>query len=195
LNFAKNNSYKINGYIISNLEGYLFPDSYYFPKNSKANIIIETMLKRFKDQILPIYNQNKPKLKYSLKQIIILASLVEMEAYLIEEQPLIASVYYNRLKLNMLLQCDATIQYSLPKFKPYLTYNDLKINSPYNTYQNLGFPPGAIANPGKRAVLASFFPAKTNYLYYVRNDLKGDGSHIFSNNYAEHLAAIKKYQR
>lgn len=194
---AKNNTnIEINGYTPPTLEGYLFPDSYFFPKGLTAAEVISTFINKFKEKIIPLYEEAKKQNNklMSLDDIIKLASIVEAEAKLDKERPVIASVYYNRLNKKILLQCDATIQYVLEKRKINIDYNDLSMDTPYNTYLYPGLPPTPIGNPGTASVNAVLFPAKTQYLYFVRNDKAGDGSHIFSKTYEEHLKAIDKYQ-
>jgi UPF0755 protein len=131
-------------------------------------------------------------LNLDLSKIVTLASLVESEAKIDEERPLISAVYYNRLKIGMPLQCDPTVIYALGGLSRLLTHDDLDVDSPYNTYKYPGLPPGPINNPGKASILAALFPAKVNYLYFVA---KGDGSHIFSVNLEEHNQAIAKIKR
>lgn len=179
------------------LEGYLLPDTYDFPEYYDEEQIIGTMIGAFSERFLPLYIQYKGDLPYplSLPQLVTLASMVEREASVASERPEIAAVYYNRLKKGMKMECDATVQYALGKQKEILLYSDLKIDSPYNTYKYEGLPPGPIANPGLDALRAALRPAEHGYLYYVRNDLKNDGSHIFSRTFAEHEAAIQKYQK
>ncbi len=122
----------------------------------------------------------------NVKEIITLASIIEREAKLDRERPIISSVFHNRLKKNKLLQSCATVQYALGERKEDLTLKDLEIDSPYNTYKHLGLPPSPIASPGKASIEAALFPEDTDYLYFVA---KGDGSHIFSKTYSEHLNA------
>ena len=118
--------------------------------------------------------------------VVIIASMVEREARVAQERPLVAAVIWNRLRKDMLLQIDATIQYALGETKPVLTYQDLKIDSPYNTYKNPGLPPTPIANPGLASLQAAADPAAADYLYYVaRND--GTGRHYFSASYDQFL--------
>ena len=118
--------------------------------------------------------------------MVIIASMVEREASVAEERPIVAAVIWNRLKADMLLQIDATIQYALGEQKPVLTYDDLEIDSPYNTYKHPGLPPTPIANPGLAALQAAADPADVDYLYYVaRND--GTGQHYFTADYDQFL--------
>ncbi len=125
----------------------------------------------------------------SLHEIVTLASLVEEEAQIESERALIAGVLKNRLERGMRLECDATVQYALSKRRQRLTYSDLQIDSSYNTYRHAGLPPGPISSPGLDCLRAALKPAHTQYLFYVA---RGDGSHIFSRTYQEHLAAIRQ---
>ncbi|MFH1453800.1 MAG: endolytic transglycosylase MltG [Armatimonadota bacterium] len=193
---SNNTDIAISDYTPPTLEGYLFPDSYYFSKDSPAKDVINTFVNMFKKKILPLYEAAKKdndKLM-SLEDIIKLASIVEAETQLDTERPVVASVYYNRLNKHILLQCDATIQYILSERKINIRYSDLAIDSPYNTYLYPGLPPTPICNPGIASVEACLYPEKTQFLYFVRNDKKGDGSHIFSKTYIEHLKAIDSHQ-
>lgn len=175
-----------------NLEGYLLPDTYQIPWVCTAKDLATIMTRRFDELARPLWNEQCP---LSLADTIVLASLVEREAQVAAERPIIAGVYINRINDGMHLECDATIQFALGKQKEYLLFKDLEIESPYNTYKNPGLPPGPICCPGLAAIKASVNPTKTDYYYYVRNDVKGDGSHVFSRNFTEHGNAIKQYQR
>jgi UPF0755 protein len=187
----------IGGSVPASLEGYLLPETYDIPESYSAGDVLKTLAGDFNRKAVPLYRQNAPSLpvKMTLHQVVVLASMVEREAKVPGERPVIAAVYYNRLKKGMLLQCDATVQYALGEQKEYLTLEDLKIDSPYNTYAHKGLPPGPIANPGLDSIRATLQPEKVDYLYYVRNDVKNDGSHVFSSSYAGHRDAIRKYQR
>lgn len=176
------------------LEGFLFPDTYDIDDQMTAQKLIEDQIKRFDDEVLPVWSSQHTT-HLTLRQVVILASLVEREAQVPEERPLIAGVLTHRLKVDMPLQCDATIQYALGRQKAVLSYADLKIESPYNTYTHLGLPPGPIGNPGLSCIKAAIAPTRTPDLYYVRNDVKNDGSHVFARTLAEHNANIKKYQK
>ena len=166
-------------------EGYLFPDTYEFPKNYGAENVLKSMLKNFEEVV---YKQIDPEQKFpadlSFAQVIILASIIEKEAQGTEDKPKIASVFYNRLSRGMLLQSCATIQYLLDKPQERLTEQDLTIESPFNTYLYPGLPPEPICNPGLESILAAAHPAEEDYLYFV---LGKDGKHIFSKTYQEHL--------
>lgn len=194
---ARDKSYEIDSRNKTNLEGYLLPDTYDIPASYDAKDIVKTMVTAFNDNVVPLYHKKKDALpvELSLNQAITLASLVEREAQVPGERPLIASVYYNRLKRGMFLECDATVQYALGTNKPVLKYSDLRVDSPYNTYLHKGLPPGPIANPGIESIKAVLDPVPSDVLYYVRNDVKNDGSHVFSRTFREHQAAIRKYQK
>lgn len=172
-------------------EGYLFPETYRFELGTNPHTIVNRMVEEFRQRFLkPLLLATPPDERWGrVHEVVTLASLVEEEAKVDEERALIAGVLLNRLKKGMKLQCDATVQYALPERKARLTYEDLKIPSPYNTYLHQGLPPGPISNPGLPSLRAALQPAETQYLYYVA---RGDGTHIFSRTYQEHLAAIKK---
>jgi UPF0755 protein len=193
----QNYDYKIDGRTIKNPEGYLLPDTYDFPESYTNDQVIRVLVRAFNEIALKMYEEKKHELpvELTLHEVITLASMVEREAQVPEERPTIAMVYYNRLKKNMLLQCDATVQFALGKQKEILTYADLKIDSPYNTYLYKGLPPGPIANPGIKSIKAVLAPENNDYLFYVRNDVKNDGSHVFTRTYQEHQDAIRQYQR
>ncbi|MDP3024790.1 MAG: endolytic transglycosylase MltG [candidate division Zixibacteria bacterium] len=175
-----------------NLEGYLFPDTYKLFWMMEPEKIAEMMVQEFKkliDATLPLELRNS---NFNLSEIVTLASLVESEAKIDNERPLISAVYHNRLKIGMPLQCDPTVIYALGGLSRPLNHKDLEVDSPYNTYKHPGLPPGPINNPGKASILAALFPAEVNYLYFVA---KGDGSHIFSVDLEEHNRAIAKIKR
>jgi UPF0755 protein len=131
-------------------------------------------------------------LHVSYAQIVIMASLVEREAQAPQERPIIAGVFYNRLRKHWRLESCATVEYALGAVKPKLTYKDLEINSPYNTYLHLGLPPGPICNPGAPALYAAVHPAQTEMMFFVAD---GHGTHRFSKYYEEHLAVQKKVKQ
>ena len=193
---AQTNGQAYGDWLPSNLEGYLFPDTYTFPFKNTDKSVLQRMTGEFAKVILPIWDKKKAKspLK-SFHDVVVLASLVEREAQVDSERGRIAGVYVNRIKKGMKLECDATVQYALGKQKALLSLDDLKIDSPYNTYQHVGLPPGPIANPGKKSLEAAMSPTPSEYLYYVRNDIKDDGSHVFGRTYAEHLDNCRKFQK
>ena len=180
----------------ANLEGYLLPDTYEFPYKCDEQVVLDRFVSEFQAQVLPLWEKHRAKCPLkSLHEVLVLASLVEREAQVDRERGVIAGVYVNRLRKDMKLECDATVQFALGKTKPLLTFADLEVESPYNTYRVKGLPPGPIANPGIRSIRAALQPTPSEYLYYVRDDIKNDGSHRFGKTYAEHLANCSRYQR
>lgn len=173
--------FKISG----SLEGFLFPDTYEFSEGAGAGTVIEAMLENFVDKAASSITSSL-KLNLSPEQVVVLASIIEKEALLSSELPIVAGVFMNRLNINMALQSCATVQYLLPEPKAVLSKEDTLIRSPYNTYLSAGLPPGPISNPGTAAIEAVLHPAKHDYLFFVAN---GDGSHSFSRTYGEHLQA------
>ncbi len=158
-------------------EGILFPDTYKMPVVISEEQVVRLMVMRF-------FKLAEPYMRHmSLDTLVIMASIVEREAYLDEERPVIASVFFNRLKRKMAFESCATVEYALPEHKERLTYADLRIGSPYNTYLHTGLPPGPICSPGKASLEAVANPEETNYLFFVS---KGDGSHYFSETVQEH---------
>jgi len=174
------------------IEGYLMPDTYKFLWQVSEEEIIERMVGDFKKFYTDSLKKRQEELRFSLNETIALASIVEGEAVLDRERPIIAGVYLNRLKKRMRLEADPTVQYSIPDGRRRLTYSDLRYNSPYNTYLNYGLPPGPINNPGRKSILAVLYPEKHPYLYFVAD---GTGGHVFSRSYAEHQKAVKAYRR
>jgi UPF0755 protein len=170
-------------------EGYLFPDTYEFDINITEKEILTEMLKQFEKVYTQYFNAIPAKRR---AEMIIIASLVEKEAKEAAERPVIAGVFYNRLRCNLALQSCATVQYVLGKHKERLLYEDLQINSPYNTYRHTGLPPGPIANPGLDSLKAAAAPLKVPYLFFVA---KPDGKHIFSDTYEEHIKAQQRLSR
>ncbi len=172
------------------LEGYLYPDTYLVPRHAAASQIAALMTSEFLHNLPPDAVSLAHKVGFSIPQIVTIASMVEREAKVDDERRLIAGVIYNRLRLGMPLEIDATIEYALPNHKQALSFGDLAIESPYNTYKHTGLPPTPIANPGKKSILAAFHPAKVDYLYYV---YRGHGRHQFSRTLEEQQAAERKY--
>jgi UPF0755 protein len=170
-----------------NLEGYLFPDTYTVPKGASARDVLQIMLENFARRVVVPYGAAADRFPGGLPAAVTLASLVEREAEVDADRPLIAAVYRNRLKAGMRLQCDATVQYALPEHKARLFYADLRVDSPYNTYQHAGLPPTPIANPGLPSIEAALHPARVDYLYYVAGP---GGRHIFSRTLAGHNQAV-----
>lgn len=174
------------------LEGYLFPDTYHVGSRTGEEQIISMMLNRFKSELDKLdYEKKAAKINLNLHQAITIASMIEGEAAVDQERPIIAGVIYNRLRLGMPLQIDATVKYALGGDVKKIYYKDLEIDSPYNTYRVAGLPPGPINSPGEASLAASVNPAQTNYLYYVA---RPDGTHAFAATLAEHNNNIRKYQ-
>lgn len=188
------NSVQLGWEFPQDLEGYLFPSTYEFPYECTGEQAVSLMTEQFRAVVEPMMKKY-PRHPLSLKDTVVLASLVEREAQVASERPLIAGVYINRLGKGMKLECDATVQFALGKQKEVLLYSDLEIASPYNTYRFPGLPPGPICSPGEASLEAAFNPKKSDYLFYVRNDIKNDGSHVFGRDFNEHNANIAKYQR
>lgn len=176
---------------IHRLEGYLFPNTYDIDKKTTPHAVIDLLLQQFAKELTPEVQKQLETINMSVPQWVTLGSLVEKEAVKESDRPLIASVIMNRLKIDQPIQIDATIQFLLGTPKLKLNNKDLQIPSPYNTYLNLGLPPGPIANPGHASLQAALHPTQTDYLYYVA---KKDGYHVFSKTYAEHLKNVKLYQ-
>lgn len=169
------------------LEGYLFPDTYEIHADATPNEIIEVMLQRFNEVFNADFRRRAKEQGFSIHEVVTLASLVEREAKVPDERPLISAVFHNRLKSESmpLLQSCATVQYVLGEVKPVLTYEELSIDSPFNTYLYPDLPPGPIASPGREALEAALYPAGVDYLYFVYKE-DGSGTHYFSTTLQEH---------
>lgn len=174
------------------LEGYLFPSTYYFSKNMNEEEVINHFLETFNKNIKPLFDKYQIPEGLDERKVIILASIVEREAIYDEERPLVAAVYINRLRKNMPLEADPTVQYAIGYWKKGLTYKDLEIPSPYNTYYVGGLPPGPICSPGIKSVEAVLNPAKIDALYFVADNT---GKHVFNVKYDEHLKAKEKAKK
>ena len=170
----------------NSIEGFLFPDTYIFYLSEDA----ESVIKKMVYNLLSILNTDSKfkinSMKFNNNEILTIASMIEKEAMIDKEKPIIASVIYNRLKMGMRLQIDATVLYALGQHKSRIFYKDLKVESPYNTYKYRGLPPGPISNPGYQSILAAINPSQTDYLYYVAT---GRGDHIFTKTLREHNKA------
>lgn len=176
---------------VGTLEGYLFPDTYRFARHVKPERLIEAMVARFKQAVSEEDRERAMELGLSLHQVMTLASVIEKETARPAERSLISGVFHNRLQKDIPLQSDPTVIYAVHEFDGNLRKKDLSIDSPYNTYQVVGLPPGPIANPGRAAIHAALYPEATDYLYFVS---RNDGSHEFSTTLAEHNQAVRKYQ-
>ena len=174
----------------SSLEGFLFPDTYRFKKDAKTEEIVKRFLENFDRKLLPAWREEISRQKRTLYEILIMASIIQNEAGSAEEMSLIASVFYNRLKINMALESDATVNFATGKNNRQPLLEDLKVKSPYNTYLNRGLPPGPIGNPGEAAIKAAVYPASSNY-YYFLHPLNSPA--VFSKTLGEHNANREKY--
>ncbi len=175
----------------ANAEGFLFPDTYYFPKNTPPKTIVQTMLARFNQEFSAAWRKRAKELGWTIREVVTLASIIEKETGDPTERPLISSVFYNRLRRHMRLQSDPTVIYGIPNFDGDLTRKNLTTPTPYNTYTIQGLPPGPITNPGKASLEAALYPAHTDYLYFVSRE---NSTHQFSTNIADHDRAVRKYQ-
>ena len=177
---------------IKSLEGFLYPSTYYFDKDAKPKDIIKEMLSLFDKSYTDKLKKKQKERNMTLQEVVNLASIVEKEAVIDEDRPIIASVFYNRLEIGMPLQSDATLQYIFETRKKSITYNDLKIDSPYNTYIKKGLPPTPIANPSIKSIEAVLEPSNTDYLYFVASI---DGGNVYSKTYEEHKTNVNKYRK
>jgi len=182
------------------LEGYLFPDTYFFSRNMTAEEVVQQILENFDRRVDSDLRQEADVAGLSMHTVVTLASIVEREAQVPDERPVIAAVFLKRLRLGMPLEADPTVQYALGNdpasvakygyWKKELTQADLEVDSPYNTYRNTGLPRGPICSPGLDSIEAVIRPADTNYLYFVA---RADGSHVFAETLEEHLRNIEQY--
>jgi len=184
---------------ITSLEGYLFPDTYQVGQDASTAAFIEMLLRNFGQRVTPEMRQQVSQSKMTLYQVVTLASIVEREAVMDEERPVIASVFLNRLAKGMYLQADPTVEYakgfsteSGRWWNPMQQEDAQSVKSPYNTFLYPGLPPGPICSPGLASIKAVLEPADTPYLFFVA---KGDGSHVFAVTYEEHLENVFKYNR
>lgn len=177
---------KLTGTDAPTLEGFLFPETYFFEKGMPEEEILKVFVARFNEIALPLIRSapNTPE-----REILTLASVVEREAAVEDERGLIASVFLNRLKKNMPLESCVTVEYALGIKKKILTDRDLQVDSPYNTYRHAGLPPGPVCNPGRAAIRAVIAPVPSDDLFFVA---RGDGRHEFSKTFAEHKRAKNK---
>ncbi len=177
---------------VTNIEGYLSPNTYIFQSEPDEENLIRMMVNEtkriFSDSLMEIIRSKN----MSMHEILTMASIVEGEARKEEERPIIAGVYYNRLKKRMPLEADPTVQYSIKDGPRRLFYRDYKTPSPYNTYLHPGLPPGPVNNPGEKSIMAAINPAKHPYIYFVAD---GTGGHIFTKTHSEHINAKRKVRR
>lgn len=172
-------------------EGYIFPDTYKIPKGMEPSEAIGMMINKMREKFNDDLKKRADEIGLSEREVLTLASIIEKEAAVDEERPLISAVYHNRLRKKMHLQADPTSIYGIKSMNEKITYDDLKRRTPYNTYVIKGLPPGPIASPGLKSIKAALYPAKVDYLYFVSNN---DRTHVFSKNMDEHLKAVREYR-
>ncbi|HDR04240.1 MAG TPA: endolytic transglycosylase MltG [Candidatus Marinimicrobia bacterium] len=177
---------------LSNLEGYLYPDTYFLYEDISPKELLQRFWRQFNTIYSARYQARADSLNLSRNQVITMASIIQGEVMIWDEAPVISSVYWNRIKKRMHLNADPTIQFIVEGPKIRLRNRHLEIDSPYNTYKNYGLPPGPVNSPGQKAIEAALWPAKSNYLYFVA---KGDGSHVFTTNLKDHNQAKRDFQR
>ncbi len=175
------------------LEGYLFPDTYTLKTGATEIQIIDRMLERFNEIFTDEYYARAKELDMTVDQVVTLASIIEREAKVEEEFPIVSSVFHNRIDIGMMLQSCATVQFVLKERKDVLSFDDIAIDSPYNTYINAGLTPSPIASPGELAIHSALYPADTNYLYFVTKETN-DGSHYFNETLEGHNRDAKRSQ-
>ncbi len=173
------------------LEGYLYPDTYFVARGTTAYELIVRLVNTFNTVFDDSMRTRGSELGMSVNEVVTLASIIETEAQLDEERAIVSQVFHRRLSLNRPLEANPTIQYALRSRRRVLD-EDLEIDSPYNTYTYRGLPPGPIASPGKKSLVAALYPADTNYLYFMAD---GNGGHVFSRSLNEHNRAVRNYKR
>lgn len=174
------------------LEGYLMTGNYELFERSSALEVMDTLINNFNIFMNDSLRRRADEIGFSIHEVLTLASIIKGETNLVEEMPTISGVYHNRLRIGMRLQADPTVQYLLPGGWRRLLYQDLQIDSPYNTYRYAGLPPGPINNPGRNAILAALYPEDNSYLFFVAD---GKGGHLFAKNYTEHLKNVREFRR
>ncbi|HIJ59890.1 MAG TPA: endolytic transglycosylase MltG [Nitrospirae bacterium] len=174
------------------LEGYLYPDTYKFPKGMKAKAIFKIMVDRLRKEYTEEILKKMEEIGWTENQILTLASIIEREAVINKEKPIISAVYHNRLKLGMPLQADPTTIYGIKTYRDKIYRKDYQNKSPYNTYVIKGLPPGPISSPSISSIEATLKPAKVPFLYFVS---RNDGTHIFSKTLKEHILAIRNIRK
>jgi peptidoglycan lytic transglycosylase G len=185
------NFIRTQGIGAGSFEGYLFPETYFFPRSVTPEKIISAMVSRFREASLPGWEERAKSFGFTPHEVVTLASIIEKETGIPAERPIIASVFHNRIRKKMRLESDPTVIYGIKDFDGNLTRKHLKTHSPYNTYRIKGLPHGPIANPGSEAIRAALYPAQTEYLYFVA---KRDRTHQFSTTLSAHNRAVRKYQ-
>jgi len=173
------------------IEGYIFPDTYKLPKGIEPENALGMMINSLREKYSDKLKERAAQLGLSEREVLTLASIIEKEAIINSERPLISAVYHNRLRKRMLLQADPTAVYGIKRSGERITMSDLKRKTPYNTYVIKGLPPGPIASPGIKSIVAALYPADVPYIYFVSNN---DGTHLFSVTEEEHFKAVAAYR-
>lgn len=193
--FEKNlSNYVDNSQMYFSLEGYLFPETYFFSEKQNAEEIVQWLVDTLNDKWTQEMEEQREKLNMTKHEILTIASLIEREAYNDEERARISGVIYNRLEIGMPLQIDASVIYGKGEGRDHtsiITKNDLLEANPYNTYVNRGLPPGPIASPGFNSIIAALYPEEHEYYYYVM----GKNGHVFAQTYEEHLKNVEEYRK
>jgi UPF0755 protein len=174
------------------LEGYLLPADYEWYERSSAEEVLKSLCYSFKNFFTDSLVERTSEIGFTVHEVLTLASIIKGETDKVDEMPRISGVYHNRLRIGMKLQADPTVQYLLKNGWRRLTYKDLEIDSPYNTYKYFGLPPGPINNPGRDAILAALYPEKNKYLYFVAD---GNGGHTFAETLAGHNKNVINYRK
>ncbi len=175
-----------------NLEGYLFPSTYFISRATTAEEIIRQMVRAFHTAYTSDLREREREMGLNTHEVVTMASIIEKETSSEAERDLISGVFHNRLKRNMRLQSDPTVIYGIADFDGNLKRVHLQTDTPYNTYRRRGLPPGPIANPGRASLIAALYPASVDYLYFVS---RNDGTHYFSRNIDEHNRAVARFQK
>jgi UPF0755 protein len=173
----------------ASLEGYIYPDTYYFPLGVSAQDIIKQALQNFGVKFTPELRAEISRQQKTISKVITMASIIEKEVQTVEDKKIISGIFWNRIQIGIPLQSDPTINY-VTGGKDGISAKDMAIDSPYNTYKYYGLTPGPISNPGMDSILAAIYPEKTDYLYFLSAP---DGTTIFSKTYQEHQKAVAKY--
>jgi UPF0755 protein len=177
------------------LEGYLFPETYLLSRGTTAATILQQMVQNFRSSFDDSMRKRAASLELTPRQAVTLASLIEKETGLDDERPLVSSVYHNRMRRGMLLECDPTVVFAAKlegRWDGVIHRSDLELDSPYNTYRYPGLPPGPIASPGAKSLKAAVEPAQTAFFYFVAGE---NGRHVFSEDWEAHRAAVARYHR
>jgi len=175
----------------NSLEGYLYPDTYFVRPGTEPENMIRRMVAHFHEVFADTLEDRASELGMTVSEVVTLASIIECEVTIDRERPIVSSVFHRRLARNRPLEANPTIQYALGE-KRRILYEDLTIDSPYNTYIHSGLPPGPIASPGRKSILAALYPVDTSFLYFVAD---GNGGHIFSKTIGEHKKAVREYRK